>query len=300
MQSETREAAQAFNPWREACGFYPPDVVARQGDLTDGQKRVYERLVRWAGRNGTCWYGFETIAEALGKSGRQVKRDVFLLERYGLMRHVRRGRRLSNTYEFLWHPMFEGAQSDGTPASLHQASEVTSVVKVMGHPWSGEVTPTSPEFSKELCKENYEDKHTCASPDGNARVEVLSIDESRFEIAEPNALFPVEPKKPEKSTEGLTPQQGIWFTEWWGEYWLRKAKKATRRVFGKHVKTTGRFEQVLAATKAQTSEMLSREPSKRPYGATWLNGERWDDEIAPAVLTPAERKQQEIDRRWEV
>jgi hypothetical protein len=27
--------------------------------------------------------------------------------------------------------------------------------------------------------------------------------------------------------------------------------------------------------------MLSREPSKIPHGATWLNGERWADEVAP-------------------
>jgi len=39
-----------FNPWRGACGFYPPDVVGRQKTLTDGQKRLYERLVRFAGR----------------------------------------------------------------------------------------------------------------------------------------------------------------------------------------------------------------------------------------------------------
>ena len=27
--------------------------------------------------------------------------------------------------------------------------------------------------------------------------------------------------------------------------------------------------------------MLSREPQSRPYGATWLNGERWEDELPP-------------------
>jgi hypothetical protein len=36
----------------------------------------------------------------------------------------------------------------------------------------------------------------------------------------------------------------------------------------------------MAATRAQKPEMLSKEPSKRPHGASWLNGERWQDELS--------------------
>jgi hypothetical protein len=97
---------EAFNPWHGICGFYPPDVVGRQRGMTDGQKRLYERAVRWAGRNGTFWRGFETIAEALGKSVRQVKSDMAVLERKGLIGHTSR-RRSSNVYFFRWHPIFE-------------------------------------------------------------------------------------------------------------------------------------------------------------------------------------------------
>src|SRR5438034_525694 len=77
---------QPFNPWHKACGFYPPDIVGRQRGLSDGQKRLYERSVRWAGHKGTFWRGFETIAEALGKSARQVKDDMAALEVAGLMK----------------------------------------------------------------------------------------------------------------------------------------------------------------------------------------------------------------------
>jgi hypothetical protein len=97
---------QSFDPWRKTCGFYAPDIVGRQRNLTDGQKRLYERSVRWAGQNGNFWYSFETIAEALGKSVRQVKDDMAALEAKGLLKHVRR-RRQSNLYFFLWHSMFE-------------------------------------------------------------------------------------------------------------------------------------------------------------------------------------------------
>jgi hypothetical protein len=95
-----------FNPWHKACGFYPPDDVGRQRDMTDGQKRLYERAVRWAGQNGIFWHGFDAMAEALSKSLRQVKDDMAALEAKGLIRHARR-RRNSNIYSFLWHAMFE-------------------------------------------------------------------------------------------------------------------------------------------------------------------------------------------------
>jgi hypothetical protein len=72
---------EPFNPCREICGFYSPDVVGRQHGLTEGQERLYERAVRWAGCNGRIWYGFDTIASQLGKSSRQVNRDMAALEK---------------------------------------------------------------------------------------------------------------------------------------------------------------------------------------------------------------------------
>jgi hypothetical protein len=104
--ARSRTVGEPFNPSHKCCGFYPPDIVARVRDLTDGQKRLYERAVRWAGQNGSFWYGFDTIANALGKSVRQVKDDMAVLEAKGLISHARR-RRQSNRYSFLWHPIFE-------------------------------------------------------------------------------------------------------------------------------------------------------------------------------------------------
>jgi hypothetical protein len=97
---------ERFNPHRDFCGFYPPDEVSRQRDLRTGPKRLYERLVRWAGRKGECWYSYERMAVELGKCVRQVKADMATLETYGLVNHQRCGRRLANLYWFLWHPLF--------------------------------------------------------------------------------------------------------------------------------------------------------------------------------------------------
>jgi hypothetical protein len=94
------------------------------------------------------------------------------------------------------------------------------------------------------------------------------------------SLFPDEKKKTAKPVRDLTPQQEDWFSEWWAIYWRHVAKALARKAFAKHVRSSDRFHAVMAATRAQTPEMLSRAADKRPHGASWLNAERWDDEAA--------------------
>jgi helix-turn-helix protein len=115
------KSGDPFNPWSGGCGFFPQDVVGRQSRLTnasgnpkpitDGPKRLYERLVRFAGRDGKCFPGQEKLAAELGKSVRQVRRDLAELEAFGLIRHAWRDGRRSNTYEFLWHGIFESERT---------------------------------------------------------------------------------------------------------------------------------------------------------------------------------------------
>ena len=102
----TLKIGESFNPARETCGFYVPDVVSRRRELKDGPKRLFERLVRWAGKNGECWWGFDTIAAELGKSDRQVRSHMAVLERRRIVAHRKRDGRKSNTYIFLWHEWF--------------------------------------------------------------------------------------------------------------------------------------------------------------------------------------------------
>lgn len=128
-------------------------------------------------------------------------------------------------------------------------------------------------------------KDICASAHARLSGSMPSIDNPPFGITESQARFPAEVTPVAKLFQGMTPEQKRWFTAWWAEYWLHKAKKAAQAAFQRHVKTEERFQQVMAATRAQKPEMLAREPSKRPHGATWLNGERWEDEITAAAPT---------------
>jgi hypothetical protein len=100
---------------------------------------------------------------------------------------------------------------------------------------------------------------------------------------EPNAeTSPDHPRLVRPAVQTATAEAACWFAQWWAIYWLHKARAGAETAFRKRVRTEPRFQRVMAATREQTPEMLSREPSKRPYGATWLNGERWEDE-PPAI-----------------
>ena len=162
-----------FNPSPKFCGFWPPDLVGKMPSflLTDGQKRLYERLVRLSGQKGHCWPSYTSLAYDLGKCERQVKRDMKKLESRNLIRITHRGKQLdngtggrdSNAYYFLWRVYFEiqlgwvhsSALNPDDPRvtlmSLNQDGEMS----FKGHdlsdtdgrveclPWQGRVTPES-------------------------------------------------------------------------------------------------------------------------------------------------------------
>jgi hypothetical protein len=170
-----RKAAEQFNPWRRASGFYPPDIIARQRDLGDGPKRLYDRLVRWAGQQGTCWYGFDKMATELGKCVRQVKSDLAALERYRLIEHRRCGKKLANRYVFLWHPLFDGGevQSTALPEQIPQES--------------GEVQPDARHEGGEEVQLPASDVQPAAPGDGQPTAHELCNRNSGHRIASSSA-----------------------------------------------------------------------------------------------------------------
>ena len=75
--------------------------------------------------------------------------------------------------------------------------------------------------------------------------------------------------------------QGIQFAEFWRDGWLKKGKKDARKMFDRYCTSEAMWQKVHAAELAQRPAMLLRDPEHRPHMATWLNGERWEDEVDP-------------------
>ena len=146
-------------------------------------------------------------------------------------------------------------------------------------------------IASDLRSPNTEDttKNICA-PTGapmSDSAPAVSIDNPPFDTTEPDALFTGGESASKNERRKLEAQQDLWFADWWASYWLKKSRKRAREAFGRHVRSGARFRQVMEATRTQSAEMLSREAQHRPHGATWLNGERWDDETAtPAAPKP--------------
>lgn len=79
-----------------------------------------------------------------------------------------------------------------------------------------------------------------------------------------------------------------WFEEFWKQYsrWCHRDRKRAKTTFLRLVKSRKLFERILAAIERQSPEMLARPADKRPYAATWLNGERWEEgEAMPHLAT---------------
>ncbi len=273
--------------------IYPPAILGRRRDVSDGPKRVYQVLYDRAGENGCCWPSFETIAYDTGKSVRQVKNDVAELERLGLIQHRRR-RRETNVYEFVWHEMF-----DVQPIALQETQEVQDTARQ-------DVLEVQDSVSKKcsvlhansISEFSHSEKHYTSPKNGDgffgapAREKVQATPGRRRSKREPN----------------LTAEQREWFdSEFWPDYWLKVAKKEAMAAF-EAITTREKFEAVNAAKLRQRPAMMEREPKHRPHAATWLRGERWEDEseapcTAVAVrgqyLTTSERNAQIRDAMFE-
>jgi hypothetical protein len=179
------------------------------------------------------------------------------------------------TVEATLHGKFEGKRVGGDWFALipSDIGEIRSSIKGSSESSfpraqraSVSVSVSNSLSSKEKKEENpeytlpFEDSHAETSPD------------------HPRVVRPaVQAATPEAAGASI---QDRWFAEWWAIYWLHKSKAGAKKAFRFKVRTMLLFQRVMEATREQTPEMMSREPSKRPYGATWLNGERWEDEAA--------------------
>ncbi len=68
------------------------------------------------------------------------------------------------------------------------------------------------------------------------------------------------------------------FDVFWQSYPRKVGKGAARRAYASALKKTDP-ETLLAALKAQLPTMMAQEERFIPHAATWLNGERWADEV---------------------
>lgn len=71
------------------------------------------------------------------------------------------------------------------------------------------------------------------------------------------------------------------FELFWQDYWRKVSKKDARHAWFVATDDSDRIVDIQRAQVAQTPEMLARPVERRPHASTWLNQERWKDEVVP-------------------
>lgn len=109
---------------------------------------------------------------------------------------------------------------------------------------------------------------------------------------------PKTPKAPAKKTAAAKDWPG--FDDWWAIYPRKVAKKPALKAFIAIRPDADMLARLMAAVVAQTAAWAAESPprpaDKIPHPASWLNGERWNDETATEPAAPPAPTQEEVDR----
>lgn len=119
------QPGQAFNPYRMFTGLFVPEALARSDRISAGAKLVWGRLARYAGENGRCYPSVKTLGAEVGLGERQTQKYLVELEKERLIRRRScfAGRaQTSNTFEFLWHKIFEEGVNDRSGEGVNDSS----------------------------------------------------------------------------------------------------------------------------------------------------------------------------------
>ena len=81
-----------------------------------------------------------------------------------------------------------------------------------------------------------------------------------------------------------------WFEEWWKLYPRKVGKGKCRSKYLTIVDDEGKRQQLLDAIRKQNEVYKTKEIQYIPYPETWLNQERWEDELQADGDKPKEKE----------
>jgi len=93
-----------------------------------------------------------------------------------------------------------------------------------------------------------------------------------------------------EATVRLTPQQSLWFEEFWQMYWRTEQKLKAAKAFAEQITNEELWEGCKLYLQHEMDAMLDRDEEFRPYAAKWLRGEDFLDELHPARFTDVEER----------
>jgi hypothetical protein len=242
-----------------------------QHGIKGGTKFVLVTLADMADQEHSCFPGNDMLATLTGFSVSAVREQVKKLHAAGLVRterrHRKNGARNSDRYFLAVDGPFEapeiqapetgGTSNDLAPESAEPSARI-----------SADLPPESGAAYKEEPKE--------VNPQTEPTDLTLIV-----EFAHPEPMVTLDEL----------------FDRFWKAYPRRVERKAASRAFERAIAKLGHHRgfpaeratdyliEVIRTWTVQWVQHEQRTPDKIPHAASWLNGERWTDEL-PAVATP--------------
>lgn len=149
--------------------------------------------------------------------------------------------------------------------------------------------PNLPNSPLTLLEERELSPRACAREETDTDPEEVSSDSG---LAGQDAPFRKEPDNPDSATEQNVPsadgtkkkddsgnKTDSLFDTFWQEYPKKVAKKEARRVFARIHPDLELTQTMIRAVQAQSESRQWQDPKFIPNPSTWLNQERWNDEM---------------------
>jgi hypothetical protein len=228
---------------------------AYQQDLKGGPKFVLVTLADMADQEHSCFPGVPELARLTGFGRTAVMNHLDTLIDAGLISKERRARkdgsRSSNRYYLAVDGAFD--TENQSPESGHSNRE----------PKSGIRTPQSPDSGQPKSGIRTGILEPSLNPQ-NEPTEVNGDRDSEFELIALNDV-----------TDNVNLAE-IGFDDFWTRWPRHDGKKAALAAWAKAIKRAP-AEVIVAAAAVYAESPWRPERQFVPHGATWLNGDRWDD-----------------------
>lgn len=246
-------------------------TIVWKTDVSGARTRlVLLALADSANDEGTCWPSTATIARKAGCSVSVARDAVAKLEADGLLERERRDRKDGGQGSNYVHLNREVLESRIPPPETRRPPAGNPAP-----PPAGDQAAPPPETRRENHKENPQSFDPSPNPH-----EGSLPDESG---ESPAVDVPVIPKdqgrKDGLTNDVLDAEFATWYAAWPKKVAKGSAQRAYRAARRQHAVTAAELLEAVGPVRAR----WDRAPGERtyiPYPATWLNGERWADDLA--------------------
>ncbi|MBS1037199.1 helix-turn-helix domain-containing protein [Gluconobacter cerinus] len=264
-------------------------------------KMVLLAYANHADDRGETWPGMDRLMRHTSLSERAIRRSKKWLTKLGLIAPVTTGKR-SDTFILSVGMEVSEDVLDGQSGRKTDCESETDDTKT--DYWSAETDSqakktdcVAPESSRTI--KNYQYPPFCSSTEATfssgdpdlARSETSGLKSAGYQLQltppdDPSKLSSSPEYKPSPKSGACDPEE---FDAFWAAYPRKDGKKNARAAFAKARKKVS-LERLVAAVKAYPFAEPTARGDFRPMPATWLNGERWEDDVVADALEMIEQE----------